>query len=420
MFSHVLSLPKVKNFMAGIARLTGTVKHYDWGGNTFIPSLLQLKNTGGKPFAEYWLGVHPQADCKVMMPDSSTILLRDIIHTAPADTIGDYVYQRFGDLPYLLKALDVKQMLSIQVHPSKAEAEKDFATENEKGIPLNSPQRNYKDKNHKPELMVAMGEFWLLHGFKSEEKIRHVLQSVKELQFLLLVFNNAGYPGVYKKVMEMQQAEVNTILQPLLDRIIPLYNEGQLNRSQEDFWAARASVTFSQGKNIDRGIFSVYLYNLVHLQRGQAIFQDAGVPHAYLEGHNIEIMASSDNVLRGGLTTKHIDVKELLKHVKCEPTVVNVLNGDKVGNGIVYKTPAPDFELSSYHLQKGEKVTLTAGTAEILLLVEGKAALTSGNERVELSTGSPTAIIFSGNSAELSASETSLIFKAGVPSPKGE
>ncbi len=128
----------------------------------------------------------------------------------------------------------------------------------------------------------------------------------------------------------MPQDEVNKHLQSLLDRIIPLYNTGKLKRSQEDFWAARAAQTFSQGKNIDRGIFSVYLFNLVGLQKGQAIFQDAGVPHAYLEGQNIEIMASSDNVLRGGLTTKHIDVKELLKHVKCEPTNPNILNGGKV------------------------------------------------------------------------------------------
>ncbi len=401
--------------MTGIARLTGTIKHYDWGGAAFIPSLLKINDTSGKPFAEYWLGVHPQADCKVILPDGSPELLRDMVHDEPVKTIGEDVYHRFSDLPYLLKALDVKDMLSIQVHPSKAEAEKDFVAENEKGIPLSSPQRNYKDKNHKPELMVAMGEFWLLHGFKPKEELREILQTVNELQFLLPVFESAGYSVIYKKVMEMPQDEVNKHLQSLLDRIIPLYNTGKLKRSQEDFWAARAAQTFSQGKNIDRGIFSVYLFNLVGLQKGQAIFQDAGVPHAYLEGQNIEIMASSDNVLRGGLTTKHIDVKELLKHVKCEPTNPNILNGERSIDGLVYKTPAPDFELSAYELKKGDNVLLMTATADILLLVKGDAELVNGPESVSLQIGSPSAIIFAGNMATLSAKEPSLVFKASVP-----
>src|SRR5690606_10034604 len=113
-----------------------------------------------------------------------------------------------------------------------------------------------------------------------------------------------------------------------------------------DFWAARAALTFEENGNIDRGIFSIYLFNLVRLKNGEAIFQDAGVPHAYLEGWNVEIMASSDNVLRGGLTSKHIDVKELLKHVKCEATEVKVIMGDLKGKERIYETPAPDFALT--------------------------------------------------------------------------
>ena len=147
--------------MDTIAQLTGTVKHYDLGGTSFIPSLLNIKNEDNKPFAEYWLGVHPQADCQVIYADGSVHLLRDYFSTASPTALGEYVARRFGTIPYLLKALDVKDMLSIQVHPSKADAVKDFAAENAKGIALSSPQRNYKDDNHKPELMVAMGDLWL-------------------------------------------------------------------------------------------------------------------------------------------------------------------------------------------------------------------------------------------------------------------
>lgn len=404
--------------MAGIARLSGTVKHYDWGGTSFIPSLLDKQNTEGKPFAEYWLGVHPQANCLVEVAGQSQGSLREIIHASPAATLGDFVYHRFGNLPYLLKVLDVKDMLSIQVHPDKKDAERDFSDENKKGIPLDAPNRNYKDDNHKPELMAAMSEFWLLHGFKPKEKLSDTIQAVDELDFLLPIFEESGYVGLYRKVMEMPQNEVNVILQSLIDRIIPLYKAGKLAKSQEDFWAARAALNFLDGANIDRGIFSIYLFNLVQLQKGEAIFQDAGVPHAYLEGQNVEIMASSDNVLRGGLTTKHIDVKELMKHVKCEPTDVKVLKGDQRGIEVIYKTTAPDFELSAFELGTEARVSITATTAEILLLMQGNVEIKNNAETVDLKRGYPSAIIFPGTTAEVHAKEISLIFRASVPVDK--
>jgi len=315
----------------------------------------------------------------------------------------------------LLKALDVKDMLSIQVHPSKAEAKKHFDREHAEGIPLDAAHRNYKDDNHKPELMVAMGDFWLLHGFKPPKEIEYILLNVKELRSLLPVYNKSGYAGLYRYVMEMPQEEVNTILQPLLDNIVPCYQRNELSKDDEDFWAARAALTFNKGNDIDRGIFSVYLFNLVHLKKGEAIFQDAGVPHAYLEGQNIEIMASSDNVLRGGLTPKHIDVPELLKHVKCEPTYPDILQGEKLGHEIVYKTPAPDFELGCFLLKAGEEAQFVAATTEILLLTSGEIIAESGNEEVEMKPGGPSAITFAGEKLWLKAVQDSLIFKATVP-----
>ena len=401
--------------MDAIGQLTGTVKHYDWGGTTFIPSLLNITNETNKPFAEYWLGVHPQADCHVIAADGSHRLLRDFFSTASPTALGDYVSRRFGTMPYLLKALDVKDMLSIQVHPSKADAVKDFADENAKRVPIDSPQRNYKDDNHKPELMVAMGDFWLLHGFKPEKEMKDVLTRVPELRSLLSLFEQSGYKGLYKYVMELPQEQVNAQLQPLLDRIIPLYKEGKLKRSQEDYWAAKGALTFSQPGKTDRGIFSVYLFNLVELHRGEAVFQDAGVPHAYLEGQNIEIMASSDNVLRGGLTNKHIDVSELLKHVKCEATHPKIIKGEKAGTELIYKTPAPDFELSSFILHNGDSVSFVPRTAEILLLVDGQVEITNKANKVILKKGQPSAIVLPGNEIRLSATEPAWLFKAGVP-----
>lgn len=400
--------------MNNLGELTGTVKYYDWGGSEFIPLLIQQKDVNNKPFAEYWLGVHPQADCKLIFPNGQTALLRDYIQQHPA-LLGRDVEKHFGNIPYLLKALDVKDMLSIQVHPTKAAAEEDYEMENKKGVPLNSPERNYKDRNHKPELMVAMGEFWLLHGFRPEDSLKNIFSTVAELNFLAPVFEKSGYAGLYKTVMELPQSEVDARIEPLLKRILPLYNEGKLAKDNPDYWAAKGHLAFSQPGKTDRGIFSVYLFNLVKLNNGEAVFQDAGVPHAYLLGKNIEIMASSDNVLRGGLTTKHVDVPELLKHVKPEATHPAILKGDAEDNEIVYKTVAPDFELRRFDLQAGETVQWTPSTAEILLLTSGEVSLEGSEGEIWLRMGKPSAAVFPGGKISLEAHEPSVIFRATVP-----
>lgn len=397
-----------------LAPLQGDVKHYDWGGHTFIPSLLQIENPNMKPHAEYWMGVHPQANCIVTFDDGQEILLKDFVANNAQKVLGQTVYETFGNMPFLLKVLDVKDMLSIQVHPSKKQAAIDFEEENKKGIPLNAPERNYKDANHKPELMVALSDFYLLHGFKPEEELLAILNKVPELNIFIAVFKKEGYEGLYKMAMELPQEEVNELLQPLINRIIPQYQQDHLQKDDENFWAARAALTFVQPNIIDRGIFSIYFFNLLHLNQGEAIFQDAGMPHAYLEGYNVEIMASSDNVLRGGLTTKHINTVELLKHTKCRATNPKIIKA-KNKQLQVYQTPVNDFELSSYQLKKGEQVMIDVKTAEILLLTRGKVQLVHKKNKVTLQTGNISAAAFSGAAIEVTALEDSLLFRAGTP-----
>lgn len=395
--------------------LEGVPQYYAWGGQSLIPSLVPSARSGDKPVAEYWLGAHQTAPSLVIDAEKSAL---DQLVASDADKIlGKPVAKKFGRLPYLLKLLDVKDMLSIQVHPSKKEAEKEFAGENTAGIPMNAPNRNYKDDNHKPELMVALSDFWLLHGFKSKEKLIQTLQIVPQLNFLIPTFESSGYEGLYKLVMSMPQQEVNNVLQPLLDRVIPLYNAEKLNKEQEDFWAARAAITFGNKQDsIDRGIFSIYFFNLLHLKKGEAIFQDAGVPHAYLEGQNVEIMANSDNVLRGGLTNKHIDVNELLKHVKFEATKVTIQAGKKIHEEeLLFETAAPDFQLSVFNLNKKDQISFTAATAEILLLTEGSVQLTDGLNELLLEKGHPAAINFSGGKVQGTALQNAVLFRASVP-----
>ena len=394
-----------------VYKLQGKIQHYAWGGSSYLPQLLNLPNPDGRPFAEYWMGAHDNAPAEV-----ESGALSEVIRKNARETLGAYTADRFGRLPYLLKILDVKDMLSIQVHPSKRNAELEFAAENKRGVALNAAERNYKDDNHKPELMVALSEFWLLHGFKAEESLVETLRRSPELSFLVPVFEKKGYQGLYQTVMEMPQKEVNRVLEPLLNRILPAYKEGDLKKHEEDFWAARAALTYDQPGKTDRGIFSIYFFNLLNLHPGEAIFQDAGLPHAYLEGQNVEIMANSDNVLRGGLTPKHVDVPELLKHVRFQETHPRIVP-EEYGPGriAVFHTPAPDFELSKISLLKGELLTIRAHSAEIFIVMEGRVGVVeTGVEPFGRRKGEAF-IAFHQAKFELNAQEDAVLFRAAVP-----
>jgi mannose-6-phosphate isomerase len=205
-------------------------------------------------------------------------------------------------------------------------------------------------------------------------------------------------------------------LQPLLDTIIPAYQEGRLKKEEENFWAARAALTFNDRGRADRGIFSIYFFNLVNMHPGQAIFQDAGLPHAYLEGQNVEIMANSDNVLRGGLTSKHIDVNELMKHVKFEETVPRIIEGKSGAEHIaVFETPAPDFELSKIMLKKDEAFLIRAYSTEIFIVLEGAVTILEHPKNVFPRKTGESFVGFDKAEFELKAQEDTIIYRGGLP-----
>jgi mannose-6-phosphate isomerase len=187
----------------------------------------------------------------------------------------------------------------------------------------------------------------------------------------------------------MEQQEVDNTFKPLLRRILPLYEKKELKKDSEDFWAARATTVFKHHGSIDRGIFSIYFFNLLSLKKGQAIFQDAGIPHAYLEGKNIEVMANSDNVLRAGLTTKHINVDELMKHILFKPTIPEIIQPRKESEGWeIFPTPAPDFELRLLNLDKNQKIKMNSGSLEIYFILDGEIMVSEeGNKPFSRSKG---------------------------------
>lgn len=394
--------------------LEGKIQHYAWGGTIFLPQLLNIENPDNQPFAELWMGVHHRGEATITVDDNK-IPLSDFIKTDPIQILGEAVANKFNQtLPFLFKVLAVRKMLSIQSHPTKTQAEQGFQLENENGVPLTAFHRNFKDDNHKPEVMVALTDFWLLHGFKSPTAIQEVLKEKKAFAPLIPYFTDGNIFKLYQYIMEMPQTTVNQLLQPLAKEL----DNKEFTFEQADYWAKMAFQDYTRNNgDYDRGIFSIYLFNLVGLKKGEGIYQGAGIPHAYLEGVNMELMANSDNVFRGGLTPKHVDVPQLLKHLVFEPVTPKVLRGKQISTTEqVFSTPAPDFELRKIaleeehsHQNKAEKVPA------ILIVMEGKVNVTSGKKSFIRQAGE--VFFVPANTPYLIEKKNSsaLLFKATVP-----
>lgn len=397
-----------------ILQLEGAIQHYQWGGNAFIPNLLGVQNAENEPFAELWVGAHAKGPAKVIQGDQK-IALNEFIKNDPQAILGEGVAKQFGNrLPFLLKILDVQSMLSIQVHPTIEQAKIGFQDENADGVPITAPYRNFRDDNHKPEIMVALTDFWLLHGFRQVEEIEEVLNTIPEFESLKSFFVEKDIFKLYKGIMTLSQPEVKTILEPLKERLYQKYTESSVDRGNPDYWAYKAfkrSETW-ETEDYDVGIFSIYLLNLVELKKGEGIFQDAGILHAYLEGVNVELMANSDNVLRGGLTYKHVDVPMLLKHLSFESVTPKVLEGDQISDvEKQYAAPVPDFGLSKIELEGQQSFESTGDSGpDALIVLEG--TINVGDHHFQQGD-----VFFApaGAKYHITASKTSTIFRATVP-----
>jgi mannose-6-phosphate isomerase class I len=410
--------------------LFGVIQHYAWGGHELIPGLLGVENSGNLPCAELWMSAHPRGAAQVEI-DGTRMHLDRLIAADPWLTLGHGVALRFaGRLPYLFKVLDVRDMASIQAHPSRTQAEEGFARENAAGIPIDAPNRIYRDENHKPEVHVVLTDFWMLHGFRPLEEIFEALGSEKELAPILSGFSDKPNPGgdpgarqallreLYGRVMTLPQFEVDGILDPLVSRLEAEEAAGQLVKDNPGFWALRAARSFPlPAGHRDRGILSFYLLNLVHLRPGQGTWQPAGTLHAYLEGADVELMANSDNVLRGGLTPKHVDVPELLATLTFREGPPPILEGRATSEtSREYETPAEEFALERIEVAPG--VPYSGGrehSADTLLAIEGAAAIVAAGRTLLLSRGG-CAIVPAGVPYSIAArAGRAVLYKAGVP-----
>lgn len=405
-----------------LVKIRPAVQHYEWGGTEALPALLGVDNPDRRPFAELWYGAHPKAPSIAETPRGG-VPLDALLAEDPAGWLGEAVIGRFGPaIPFLLKALDARKMLSIQVHPTREQAREGFERENALGIPIHAPHRNYRDRNHKPEVHAALSGFWMLHGFRPLEEIAAWLESTPEARAVMPDFGGrlreagtdrqrraALLRELYTHIMHLPQERVDELLDALLAR---LEHGEPWPLKMPEHWALRAAREFPlPGGRRDRGIFSIFLLNLVHLRPGQGTFQPAGVLHAYLQGTTVELMANSDNVLRGGLTPKHVDVAELLRVVRFEDGPCAVTDGEPAAEGErVYRTPAEDFELSGFLLE-GRTVARETRGPEILLVTDGEASVSVEGFGVRLARGQ-AALAGAGLRYELSSAGHAVVWRA--------
>ncbi|MDY4712371.1 mannose-6-phosphate isomerase, class I [Actinobacillus minor] len=373
--------------MTHIYKLTGTPQHYVWGGQNYIPELLGVEKT--QPYyAEWWLGAHTSSPSNLEI-NGKNRPLTDFIAENP-QVLGQTSLEYFGkELPYLLKILDVAKPLSIQLHPNKQQAEEGFAKENAAGIDLKDPTRTYKDRNHKPEMMIALSDFWLLHGFRPKAEMLAVLSKRPSLTDLAKKLENQDIATFYAEIMQADQLQLSTWLNPIIESNKALYQQQKLSMENPDYWVLYTLEAMEiSPEKLDAGLICFYLFNIVHVKKGEGIFQDAGIPHAYLRGQNIELMACSDNVIRGGLTPKHIDIPELLRVVDCREVIPQLIDiADENQAIFTYSTPAKDFALSQIRYQTNDKFELNSSTAEILFVMQGELKITAENTELTLKQG---------------------------------
>ncbi|MGL6288595.1 mannose-6-phosphate isomerase, class I [Aeromonas hydrophila] len=357
------------------------IQGYDWGSHDALTTLFGIPNPAGKPQAELWMGAHPNGCSEVVLAGQAQ-KLSTLIENAPAAVLGDATQTRFGSLPFLFKVLCAEKALSIQVHPSKAQAEAGFAKEEAAGISPKAANRNYKDPNHKPELVFALTPYQAMNGFRAIPAILALFERVKLPALAELVAalaasqNEAGLQHFFHQLLVLEGARKEEALAGLLAYA------GE-HQDEETFALITSLAAQYPG---DVGLFSPLLLNVVTLQPGQAMYLDACTPHAYVRGTGLEIMANSDNVLRAGLTPKYIDVTELLACTRCLPKPDHqILLAPRVEGAVQhFEVPVPDFTFSVYPAGEHQ---LTTASAEILFAIDEAVILKRGDGTLRLEKG---------------------------------
>jgi len=360
--------------MSELYRLQNQIKHYEWGSPYLIPKFLGIENEKVIPCAEMWMGTHAGGPSCVVLDDNTGDTPIDFMQDDEEQSGGEANLAEFagGELPFLFKLLAIEKPLSIQAHPNKKQAEEGFAREDSEGLSLKAPRRNYKDSNHKPEIMCAITPCKIMAGFRkiediyaSLEAIINFIPQVKEIiSPLLLALKTNSLAVFFRILFALSQSQREYLVSFILDTDIR-----DTDAITAEQW--RYVQYFSVHYPLDPAILSPLYLNMFALQPLQSVFIPAGVLHSYISGFGVELMANSDNVLRGGLTPKHVDIPELMNIISFNPYMPPVFSVDDASRWIRYPAPCEEFSLN---LIRGgeEKITFPGKGQAICLVTEGR------------------------------------------------
>lgn len=366
-------------------KLDNVIKHYAWGSKQSVTELFGITNPTNEPMAEIWMGAHPAGCSKV---SETQCHISEVINADKLGLLGDYTTARYGELPFLFKVLAAETPLSIQVHPRKEKAEIGFARENQQGLPLDAPNRSYKDPNHKPELVYALTFYRAMNGFRPIAQIVSLFRQAglhslePELNLLESTPNSAELKQFFTTIMSLDEMRKEHVLTELYTSLKRPAKTAQL---REAYHYIRE---FMQHYQDDIGLLSPLILNTIELEPGEAMFLHAETPHAYVQGTGLELMANSDNVLRAGLTTKFIDIPELLDNTAFIPVCADTLKVSPVSKEDRQSFPIPvdDFSLDIITVDHVGKIQFIR-SAEILFCIEGNVVISSGEQELALKTG---------------------------------
>jgi len=403
--------------------LRGALRTYAWGSHTAIAEFTGRHSPTPHPEAELWLGAHP-GDPARLEGDGGERSLLDTITADPEGQLGAATRKRFGDaLPFLAKVLAAEEPLSLQAHPSAEQAMEGFAREDRLHIPITAPIRNYRDRSHKPELLVALGPFEALAGFRPVARSIELLRAltVADLDpFVNLLSGQAdadGLRALFTTWITAPQADLDVLVPLVLDGAVAYLRSGATEFAKE----AKTALQLGELYPGDAGVLAALLLNRISLAAGEGIYLPAGNLHAYLHGVGFEVMANSDNVLRGGLTPKHVDVPELLRVLDFTPTDESALRPRSTREGIeiVYDTPAPEFAVSLLRLDGadlGHEIDAPSrhDGPQVLLCTEGSVQVHGKSSVLTLDRGAAAWVAADDGPIRLVADRPAALFRATV------
>lgn len=403
--------------------IRGAIRTYAWGSRTAIADFTGRQVPTAHPEAELWLGAHP-ADPAWVETEYGERSLLDVLREDPEGQLGPAVRARFGDvLPFLVKVLAADEPLSLQAHPSAEQAVEGYRREDRRGVPLASPVRNYRDRSHKPELLVALEPFEALAGFRPAERSVELMRALAVSDLDPFVNLLAGEPDA--DGLRALFTTWITAPQPDLDVLVPEVLDGAISyvRSGAIEFAAEAKTILELGERYpgDAGVLAAMLLNRVHLAPGEAIYLPAGNLHSYLRGMGVEVMANSDNVLRGGLTPKHVDVPELLRILDFTPADAQSLHPrlEQEGFELRYRTPTAEFAVSVLTIDGadlGHQIDAPCrhDGPQILLCAQGAAVVQAKTTTLTLQRGSAAWVSADDGRIRLVAEAPTRLFRATV------